>query len=103
MCGIVGIVERDLDRKVAAADLERMVRMLHHRGPDEEGTITIPGVGLGMRRLAIVDLAAGQQPILNESGDIKIVANGEIYNFRELQQQLEGLGHKFRSRNSDIE
>ena len=77
--------------------------MLHHRGPDEEGSITLPGVGLGMRRLAIVDLAAGQQPILNESGDIKIVANGEIYNFHELQQELERHGHTFRSRNSDIE
>jgi asparagine synthase (glutamine-hydrolysing) len=56
-----------------------------------------------MRRLAIVDLAGGQQPILNETGDIKIVANGEIYNFRELQQELEGHGHTFHSRNSDIE
>jgi asparagine synthase (glutamine-hydrolysing) len=103
MCGIVGIVERDPGRRVVAGDLARMVQMLHHRGPDEEGSITLPGVGLGMRRLAIVDLAGGQQPILNETGDIKIVANGEIYNFRELQQQLEGLGHRFRSRNSDIE
>ena len=77
--------------------------MLHHRGPDEEGSITLPGVALGMRRLAIVDLAGGQQPILNESGDIKIVANGEIYNFRELQRELEGHGHRFHSRNSDIE
>ena len=80
-----------------------MVQMLHHRGPDEEGSITLPGVGLGMRRLAIVDLAGGQQPIVNETGDIKIVANGEIYNFRELQQELEGHGHRFHSRNSDIE
>ena len=103
MCGIVGIVEQDLHRPIPAAELERMVRTLHHRGPDEEGTITVPGVGLGMRRLAIVDLAGGQQPILNESGDIKIVANGEIYNFHELQQELERHGHRFRSRNSDIE
>lgn len=103
MCGIVGIVERDLDRPVAAADLDRMVRTLHHRGPDEEGSITLPGVGLGMRRLAIVDLAGGQQPILNETGDIKIVANGEIYNFGALREELEGHGHRFRSRNSDIE
>ena len=103
MCGIVGIIDRDLSRPVAADDLARMVQMLHHRGPDEEGSITLPGVGLGMRRLAIVDLAGGQQPILNETGDIKIVANGEIYNFRELQQELEGHGHRFHSRNSDIE
>ena len=103
MCGIVGIVERDLSRPVDPDDLQRMVRTLHHRGPDDEGSITLSGVGLGMRRLAIVDLAGGQQPILNETGDIKIVANGEIYNFRVLQQQLEGLGHRFRSRDSDIE
>jgi asparagine synthase (glutamine-hydrolysing) len=103
MCGIVGIVERDLERPVASHDLEQMVRMLVHRGPDEEGTITMPGVALGMRRLAIVDLASGQQPIPNETGDIKVVANGEIYNFREIQHELEGRGHRFRSRNSDIE
>jgi asparagine synthase (glutamine-hydrolysing) len=103
MCGIVGIVERDLNRPVLAEDLARMVRTLHHRGPDEEGSITLNGVGLGMRRLAIVDLATGQQPILNEAGDIKIVANGEIYNFQELRQELESRGHVFRSRASDIE
>ena len=103
MCGIVGIVEQDPGRPVTPQDLQRMVRMLHHRGPDEEGSITLPGVGLGMRRLAIVDLAAGQQPILNEAGDIKVVANGEIYNFRELQHELESHGHRFRSRQSDIE
>jgi asparagine synthase (glutamine-hydrolysing) len=103
MCGIVGIVERDLERPVGADDLEQMVRMLVHRGPDEEGTVTMPGVALGMRRLAIVDLASGQQPIPNETGDIKVVANGEIYNFRRIQLELEQLGHTFRSRNSDIE
>ncbi len=80
-----------------------MVRTLVHRGPDEEGAITLPGVGLGMRRLAIVDLASGQQPILNETGDVKVVANGEIYNFREIQRELEQHGHRFRSRQSDIE
>jgi asparagine synthase (glutamine-hydrolysing) len=84
-------------------DLARMVRTLHHRGPDEEGSITLNGVGLGMRRLAIVDLVSGQQPILNETGDIKIVANGEIYNFQDLRRELEGHGHVFRSRASDIE
>ena len=103
MCGIVGIVERDRNRPVLADDLARMVRTLQHRGPDEEGSITLNGVGLGMRRLAIVDLATGQQPILNEAGDIKIVANGEIYNFQELRHELEGHGHVFRSRASDIE
>ncbi len=80
-----------------------MVRMLVHRGPDEEGTVSMPGVALGMRRLAIVDLASGQQPIPNERGDIRVVANGEIYNFRDIQRELEQHGHAFRSRHSDIE
>lgn len=79
-----------------------MVRTLHHRGPDEEGSITLPGVGLGMRRLAIVDLAGGQQPFSNETGDIQLVANGEIYNFEEIKRELASRGHVFRSR-SDIE
>ena len=103
MCGIVGIVERDLERPVDPGDLARMVQMLRHRGPDEEGRITLKGVGLGMRRLAIVDLVSGQQPISNEAGDVTIVANGEIYNFRDLRDELEAQGHVFRSRASDIE
>jgi asparagine synthase (glutamine-hydrolysing) len=102
MCGIVGIVESDLNRPVLAEDLGRMVRMLHHRGPDEEGSVTLSGVGLGMRRLAIVDLAGGQQPFSNETDDVRLVANGEIYNFPQLRQELESHGHAFRSR-SDIE
>src|SRR5919108_2198930 len=102
MCGIVGIVESDLSRPVAPAELAQMVRTLHHRGPDDEGSVMLPGVGLGMRRLAIVDLAGGQQPFTNEAGTVQLVANGEIYNFLELRQQLEAHGHSFRSR-SDIE
>ena len=62
MCGIVGIVERDLTRPVAEIDVQRMVRTLNHRGPDDEGSVLLPGVGLAMRRLAIVDIAGGQQP-----------------------------------------
>jgi asparagine synthase (glutamine-hydrolysing) len=102
MCGIVGIVESDLNRPVAPEELGRMVRMLHHRGPDDEGSVTLPGVGLGMRRLSIVDLAGGQQPFTNEANSVQLVANGEIYNFPALRQQLEAHGHTFRSR-SDIE
>ena len=102
MCGIVGIVESDLNRPVAPEELARMVRMLQHRGPDEEGSVTRPGVGLGMRRLSIVDLTGGQQPFGNETDSIQLVANGEIYNFPQLRQELEGHGHQFRSR-SDIE
>ena len=102
MCGIVGIVENDLERPVALDGLQRMVRTLVHRGPDEEGSVALNGVGLAMRRLAIVDLAGGQQPFTNETGDIQLVANGEIYNFPDLRRELEGYGHRFRSR-SDIE
>lgn len=79
-----------------------MVRMLHHRGPDEEGSITVGGVGLGMRRLSIVDLSGGQQPFTNETGTLHLVGNGEIYNFPALRQELEAAGHRFRSR-SDVE
>jgi asparagine synthase (glutamine-hydrolysing) len=98
MCGIVGVVDRDLARPVAEADLNRMVRTLLHRGPDEEGHIVMPGVGLGMRRLAIVDLTGGQQPVSNEDGTIQLVANGEIYNFEEIKRDLIARGHRFRSR-----
>lgn len=79
-----------------------MVRTLRHRGPDEEGSVTLDGVGLGMRRLSIVDLAGGSQPFSNETGTMQLVANGEIYNFLELRLQLEREGHAFRSR-SDVE
>src|SRR5262245_9520420 len=102
MCGIVGIVEADLKRPVARAELERMVRTLVHRGPDDEGHVIAGGVGLAMRRLAIVDVAGGQQPFANETGEIQVVANGEIYNFLDLRRELEGFGHVFQSR-SDIE
>jgi asparagine synthase (glutamine-hydrolysing) len=102
MCGIVGIVESDLNRPVAPEDLARMVRTLHHRGPDEEGSVTLSGVGLGMRRLSIVDLSGGQQPFSNETDSIQLVANGEIYNFPDLRRELESHGHAFRSQ-SDIE
>jgi asparagine synthase (glutamine-hydrolysing) len=102
MCGIVGIVESDLSRPVLPEDLGRMVRTLVHRGPDDEGTVMRSGVGLGMRRLAIVDLASGQQPFGNEADDIQLVANGEIYNFRDLRRELQSCGHSLRTQ-SDIE
>jgi asparagine synthase (glutamine-hydrolysing) len=102
MCGIVGIVERDPERPVPVTDVERMVRTLNHRGPDEEGSVVLPGVGLAMRRLAIVDLAGGQQPFANEDGSLQLVANGEIYNFEEVKRELVARGHVFRSR-ADVE
>lgn len=102
MCGIVGIVERESDRPVLREDVQRMVRTLVHRGPDEEGTVALPGVGLGMRRLSIVDVERGQQPFSNEDESIWLVANGEIYNHLALRADLIARGHRFRSR-SDIE
>ena len=79
-----------------------MCSVMVHRGPDDEGIHTGPGVGLGMRRLSIIDLAGGRQPMRNESGTVHVVANGEIYNFRELRRDLEARGHRFRS-DSDTE
>jgi asparagine synthase (glutamine-hydrolysing) len=98
----VGIVDTDLNRPVAAEEVGRMVSMLVHRGPDEEGAVMRPGVGLGMRRLAIIDVASGQQPFGNETGDIQLVANGEIYNFQQLREELRAQGHTIRTQ-SDIE
>lgn len=94
MCGIVGIVRRD-ERAVDEAVLTRMCDAIRHRGPDEEGFYFRDSVGLGMRRLAIIDLAGGQQPIHNEDKTAWIVFNGEIYNYLELRESLEKLGHHF--------
>ena len=102
MCGIVGIVDRDPARPIPADELDRMVRTLRHRGPDEEGRVTLPGVALGMRRLSIIDVAGGRQPFSTEDGAVQLVANGEIYNFADLRRRLEARGHRMRSR-SDVE
>jgi asparagine synthase (glutamine-hydrolysing) len=102
MCGIVGIVDRELDRPVEPGEVRRMVRTLNHRGPDEEGSVVLPGVGLAMRRLAIVDLTGGRQPMANEDGSIQVVANGEIYNFEDIKRELVRRGHRFVSR-ADVE
>jgi asparagine synthase (glutamine-hydrolysing) len=96
MCGIVGMV--NLDGRAAQPELlGRMNEAIHHRGPDEEGSYLKEHVGLAMRRLAIIDLKGGQQPIANEERTAWIVFNGEIYNFRELKKRLEDLGHRFRT------
>ena len=102
VCGIVGIIERERDRPVAAEDLTRMVRTLRHRGPDDEGQVRLPGVGLAMRRLSIIDVCGGQQPFESEDGAIHLVANGEIYNFKLMRKQLTAKGHRFRSQ-ADVE
>jgi asparagine synthase (glutamine-hydrolysing) len=105
MCGIAGFVDlqQRLPRDEAAATLEQMCRVIAHRGPDDQGTMqTDDGAHLGMRRLSIIDLAGGHQPISNEDGTVSIVFNGEIYNYRELQPELEARGHHFQT-HSDTE
>src|SRR6185503_7957206 len=101
MCGIAGIIRWDR-KPVAEGDVRAMCRAMTHRGPDEEGVYVAGHVGLGMRRLSIIDLANGQQPVSNEDGTIWVVFNGEIYNYRELRRQLESRGHVFRT-SSDTE
>jgi len=96
VCGIAGIVKWN-GRPVLEDEVRAMCRAMVHRGPDEEGVYLGAGVGLGMRRLSIIDLKGGQQPISNEDGSIWVVFNGEIYNHRELRRQLIRDGHTFRT------
>jgi asparagine synthase (glutamine-hydrolysing) len=104
MCGIYGFADVSLLRASPPAMelLNKMARVVGHRGPDDQGHHLENGVALGMRRLSIIDLAGGHQPISNEDGTIWIVCNGEIYNFQELREDLEKKGHVFRC-NSDVE
>ncbi|HBE81581.1 MAG TPA: asparagine synthase (glutamine-hydrolyzing) [Pyrinomonadaceae bacterium] len=101
MCGIVGIVNNG-DRKASREVLERMNRAILHRGPDDDGFYVNKNVGLAMRRLSIIDLASGKQPIRNADNTKWIVFNGEIYNYQELRKDLEKRGHRFYT-NSDTE
>ncbi|WP_153160986.1 XrtA/PEP-CTERM system amidotransferase [Zoogloea sp. 1C4] len=102
MCGIAGLFDtrgsRDFDRDL----MKRMNDIQFHRGPDEGDLHFEPGVALGHRRLSIIDLSTGQQPLFNEDGTVAVVFNGEIYNFQELVPELEALGHRFHTR-SDTE
>lgn len=103
MCGITGIIYRDQQRRVSADRLKAMADAIAHRGPDGDGYfIGDSGVGLAHRRLAIIDLAGGDQPIGNEDDSLQIVFNGEIYNFQTLREQLLADGHLFRT-HSDTE
>src|SRR6187455_290281 len=101
MCGIAGIMSRD-GRPVTQEQIERMCSTLIHRGPDDGGTFVASGIGLGMRRLSIVDLSTGQQPLSNEDGSVWVVFNGEIYNHAEIRRELEAHGHRYRTK-SDTE
>jgi asparagine synthase (glutamine-hydrolysing) len=102
MCGIVGIVQFDPRGRVEEARVARMRDILFHRGPDGAGIFVENNVGLGHRRLAIVDLAGGHQPMANEDESVWIVFNGEIYNHTQLRRELEARGHRYRTR-SDTE
>ena len=102
MCGIAGILYTEASRGVYADELKRMCDTMVHRGPDDEGFYVRGNVGLGMRRLSIIDLAGGHQPIFNEDGSVCIVFNGEVYNFRDLRRDLEARGHRFAT-NTDTE
>ncbi len=101
MCGICGVVGTERKDEAASA-VRRMLAAIYHRGPDEEGFLERPCVALGMRRLSIIDLAGGSQPVWNEDGRVAVVFNGEIYNFRELRESLLSSGHSFRT-HSDTE
>lgn len=102
MCGIAGFIDAERSRVYAEELIDRMCKVIRHRGPDEQGVWVGDGAALGVRRLAIIDLASGQQPIFNENQNILVVFNGEIYNYRELQRELQERGHRFRT-NSDTE
>jgi asparagine synthase (glutamine-hydrolysing) len=102
MCGITGIFDTTGTRAVGHAVLQRMNDTQHHRGPDAGSLHLEPGVGLGHRRLSIIDVAGGHQPLFNEDGSVVVVFNGEIYNYQSLIPELQALGHVFRTR-SDTE
>jgi len=101
MCGIHGIYQLD-GAAVDPSQLSRMGRVTTHRGPDDEGLHADGRCAIGMRRLSIIDLSGGHQPIANQDGSLVVVCNGEIYNFRELRRELEACGHRFRT-HSDSE
>ncbi len=104
MCGIAGAVWTEHSSGIDATVLGRMTHVLTHRGPDDQGTFLDPRqrVALGFRRLSIIDLAGGHQPLGNEDGSVQVVFNGEIYNYRELRPMLEAKGHRFATQ-SDTE
>jgi asparagine synthase (glutamine-hydrolysing) len=102
MCGIAGFAFVDPRHPVDRELVKRMTEAMRHRGPDADGFHLGPGVGLGHRRLSIIDLAGGDQPIYGEDRSCAVILNGEIYNFQELQRELEGRGHSFKT-HSDTE
>jgi asparagine synthase (glutamine-hydrolysing) len=102
MCGITGIFDTQGPGEISRAVLERMNESQHHRGPDEGEVYIAAGIGLGHRRLSVIDIATGQQPLSNADGSVVVVFNGEIYNFKPLMTELQALGHVFHT-HSDTE
>jgi asparagine synthase (glutamine-hydrolysing) len=102
MCGIAGMAQTNPDGAIDSAAIHRMCEAIVHRGPDDEGIFVKAGVGLGMRRLSIIDIEGGHQPVFNEDKSVWIVFNGEIYNFPELRSELQARGHRF-STHTDTE
>ena len=102
MCGIAGILDLRGQREPDRAALERMTQRILHRGPDEDGYFFAPGIGIGQRRLSIVGLADGQQPIYNEDRTVAVMYNGELFDYPEQKAALEARGHTFRT-HSDTE
>src|SRR4249919_3385785 len=102
MCGICGQFNFRSQAPVRRTDIEAMTRSIAHRGPDDDGYFIAGPLGLGFRRLSIIDLAGGHQPMSDQEESVWVVFNGEIYNYLEVKQELEGYGHRFRT-NSDTE
>ena len=102
MCGICGMVNSDFEKTVEQPLIKKMCDAIYHRGPDDDGIYVHKNVGIGMRRLSIIDLVTGKQPISNEDGSVWIVFNGEIYNHKHIRNELEARGHIF-STNTDTE
>ena len=102
MCGIAGIFNTRSEDAPQTELINRMTDAITHRGPDESGIHLEPGLALGHRRLSVIDIASGQQPLFNEDRSAAIVFNGEIYNFMQLRPELEALGYRFTT-HSDTE
>src|SRR6476620_4378691 len=102
MCGIAGIFHFEMERRADLKIVKSMTDSLSHRGPDGEGFFIHKNIALGHRRLSIIDLETGDQPMFNEDNSIVIIFNGEMYNYLELREELKVLGHTFRT-SSDTE
>src|SRR5215470_827762 len=102
MCGIAGFLALEQGVFATKTIAQAMCDVIVHRGPDDQGFLVDGPLAMGMRRLSIIDLAGGHQPLQNEDGTISVIQNGEIYNFQELRRDLEARGHRFKT-NSDTE